>query len=125
MAPNSQQFVTEAQRARWQEIIDDLPRLQALPLLKRLRDRGPAMKNVPLFAVELMEQAAAEIERLDTAILKIVSQDGTVSICDGRVTVTHDATLTDDEREVIRILAAVFPSEKYAATLRNLLERLT
>jgi hypothetical protein len=31
--------------------------------------------------------------------------------------------LTDEEREAVRIVASVFPSETIAATLRSLLER--
>lgn len=33
-------------------------------------------------------------------------------------------TLTDAEREALRIVSSVFPSEKHAATLRGLLDRL-
>jgi hypothetical protein len=75
-------------------------------------------------------EAAAEIERLRTAIRRIAEQDATLSVCDGNVTVTMDATLTDEEREAIREAADAYElnngdadCERIAATLRGLLER--
>ena len=50
----------------------------------------------------LVVSAAAEIERLRFAIRRLAEQDATLSVCDGNVTVTMDATLTDEEREVLR-----------------------
>jgi len=77
---------------------------------------------------------ADEIERLREAIRRLADQDATLSVCDGNVTVTLDATLTDDERKAIEVAAAEFSSMAYehlssadfqiAATLRSLLKRL-
>lgn len=85
---------------------------------------------------ELFEAAAAEIERLREAIRRLADQDATLSVCDGSVTVTMDATLTDAEREAVRFCmqASLPETEKlggvaaelcrmHAATLRGLLER--
>ena len=79
---------------------------------------------------EQLEQAADEIARLREAIRLLAEQDATLSVCDGNVTVTMDATLTDAEREAIDA-AAHAAAQLYvgpdgvalAATLRGLLER--
>lgn len=71
--------------------------------------------------------ARAEIERLREAIRRLAEQDATLSVCDGNVTVTMDATLTDVEREAVewaRCMAKIHYLENAAATLRGLLERL-
>jgi hypothetical protein len=74
--------------------------------------------------------AAAEIELLRLAIRRLADQDATLAVCDGAVTVTMDATLTDAEREAIE--AAIdrfkdwvngFDDPDRADALRNLLER--
>lgn len=111
--PYRTQYVTPEKQARWQEIVDDLPRLQELPLLEQLRDRGNAMKNVPLFAVNMMSSAAEEIELLRDAIRRLADQDATLSLLckrDGSqvVTVTMDATLTDAEREFLQNLRGAY-----------------
>jgi hypothetical protein len=49
----------------------------------------------------------AENERLKKAIRRIAEQDATLSVCDGNVTVTMDATLTDEEREAIAYAAKI------------------
>lgn len=80
--------------------------------------------------------AADEIDRLREAIRRLAEQDATLSVCEGNVTVTMDATLTDAEREAVgdgvrccEYLAAHPPLEsradlaESAATLRGLLER--
>ena len=73
--------------------------------------------------------ARAEIERLREAIRRLADQDATLSVCGGNVTVTMDATLTDEEREAIadaagRYVEGITPkAQEYAATLRGLLER--
>jgi len=83
--------------------------------------------------VLLAQELLAENERLREAIRRLANQDATLSVCDGNVTVTLDATLTDEEREAIEW--AVETSGYYAraghrqakdaaATLRKLLERL-
>jgi hypothetical protein len=59
---------------------------------------------------QLMLKAAEEIEWLREAIRRLADQDATLSVCDGNVTVTMDATLTDAEREaVVEALATVLP----------------
>ena len=75
---------------------------------------------------------AAEVRRLREAIRRLAEQDATLSVCDGNVTVTMDATLTDAEREAIesaisREIDAEWyggPEPEKAAVLRDLLERL-
>jgi hypothetical protein len=64
------------------------------------------------------------IDRLQEAIRRLADQDATLSIEGGNVTVTMDATLTDEEREAIEWYAN-FPDGIHADTLRKLLERLT
>jgi hypothetical protein len=51
----------------------------------------------------LLREAAGEIGRLHLAIRRLAEQDATLSVCDGNVTVTMDATLTDAEREAIGV----------------------
>jgi hypothetical protein len=66
------------------------------------------------------------IERLREAIRRLADQDATLSACNGSVTVTMDATLTDAEREAIRFAAVVYSAggrDDDAATLRGLLDR--
>lgn len=81
----------------------------------------------------LLDEKDAEIAQLKEAIRRLAAQDATLSVCDGNVTVTMDATLTDEEREAVRtaVRMAGDPSPitapqvfKYAATLRSLLERV-
>ena len=67
-----------------------------------------------------------ENERLREAIRRLADQDATLSVCDGNVTVTMDATLTNEEREAIHHVlgdVADIPGP-VDDTLRNLLERL-
>jgi len=69
---------------------------------------------------------AAEIARLKDAIRRLADQDATLSVCNGDVTVTMDAALTDAEREAIRFCSVVLDMGSRpdcAATLRALLER--
>ena len=82
--------------------------------------------------------AQAEIARLREAIRRLADQDATLSVCEGNVTVTVDATLTDAEREAVERAAnwmvqlakdrGEIHSAGYfvddAATLRGLLERM-
>ena len=73
--------------------------------------------------------AHAENARLREAIVRLADQDATLSACDRVVTVTMDATLTltDAEREAVEFFARLDiganSNERYAATLRGLLER--
>jgi hypothetical protein len=71
-----------------------------------------------------MDEAADEIERLRKAIRRLADQDATLSVQGGNVTVTLDATLTDEEREAFAV-AIVGSLPGRAATLRSLLERLS
>lgn len=94
-------------------------------IVERLRHWSHGLTYDP--AVGLMHDAAAEIERLRRAICCLAEQDATVSVCEGRVTVTMDATLTVEEREAIEVAAAAYAAdfgEQFAAVLRHLLERL-
>jgi hypothetical protein len=74
------------------------------------------------------------VTRLRDATRSLADQDATLSVSGGNVTVTMDATLTDDEREAIEWFAEVrkpltrltqsHNREKYKDTLCELLERL-
>jgi hypothetical protein len=84
--------------------------------------------------IDCRDEIAAEIEQLREAIRSLADQDATLSVQDGSVTVTMDATLTDEEREAVAWAAEVrkpltrltqsHNREKYKDTLRGLLERL-
>ena len=76
---------------------------------------------------KLFDEAADEIGRLREAIRRLADQDATLSVQGGSVTVTLDATLTDEERGAIMASQGFWALEDspHAATLRNLLERLT
>lgn len=52
-------------------------------------------------ADQIIQDQQFEIARLKDAIRRLAEQDATLSVCDGDVTVTMDATLTDEERESI------------------------
>lgn len=80
----------------------------------------------------------AEVDRLRDAIRRLADQDATLSVQNGNVTVTMDATLTPEEREAVKRAANfsegaagyckdqanVKAAMDHAATLRGLLERL-
>lgn len=79
-------------------------------------------------ASDLMDEAAGEIERLREAIRRLADQDATLSVCDGAVTVTMDATLTDEERSAVAwcvemAVTSAADCEDEVAALRGLLER--
>lgn len=77
-------------------------------------------------ADHIMQDQRAEIDRLKEAIRRLADQDATLSVCNGNVIVTMDATLTEEERDAIKRASFVCDQtglEKSAATLRNLLER--
>jgi hypothetical protein len=69
-----------------------------------------------------------KIATLEEAVRRLAKQDATLSVCDGNVTVTLDATLTDEEREAIREACDEgrwYPQDyHHIHTLRCLLERL-
>jgi hypothetical protein len=56
---------------------------------------------VPLYR----QPQQSAIDQLKEAIRRLADQDATLSVCDGNVTVTMDATLTDAEREAISTAA--------------------
>jgi hypothetical protein len=64
---------------------------------------------------------------LREVIRRLVDQDATLSMCDGNVTVTTDATLTAEEREAIEWAVSAARNVDHPAEdpLRKLLERLT
>ena len=49
------------------------------------------------------ERLRAEIASLREAIRRLAEQDATLSVQGGNVTVTIDATLTDEEREAVEV----------------------
>ena len=57
-------------------------------------------------ADEEVQSLRAEVARLRLAIRRLAEQDATLSVCDGNVTVTMDATLTDAEREDLQMWLA-------------------
>ena len=61
---------------------------------------------------------------ISDAISRFAEQDATLSVCEGNVTVTMDATLTDSERDAVRFFATYGAPAHRANTLRKLLERL-
>ena len=79
-----------------------------------------------------VELLRIRVDVLETAIRQIADQNATLSVCDGNVTVTMDATLTDEERAAIekaigRELDAEWyggPEPDRVVVLRGLLERL-
>ena len=82
-------------------------------------------------ASQLFEEAIVEIVTLREAIRRLAEQDATLSVCDGNVTVTMDATLADAEREAIETAMNAYGSDNanpecaaIEATLWGLLERL-
>ena len=89
------------------------------------RIRSLRYVHVPA-ASGLMAEAAAEIERLRESIRRLADQDATLSVQGGSVTVTLDATLTDEERAAIMASQGFWALEDspHAATLRSLLERM-
>jgi hypothetical protein len=78
---------------------------------------------------------AEELKKHREAIRRLAEQDATLSVCDGRVIVTMDATFTNEEREVLKTVlrrvredyfAGRFAdSVKIAAVIDGLLERTT
>jgi hypothetical protein len=76
-------------------------------------------------SARLLEAANDEIDRLRSAIRRLAEQDATLSVCDGAVTVTMDAALTDAEREAVwfAIAYAQVAGHECEAALRGLLER--
>lgn len=96
---------------------------QRLAELSDARQRGETGQPV-------LSDAEREVARLREAIRRLADRDATLSVCDGSVTVTMDATFTDAERDDIACAASRLESEangprdlQVAATLRGLLDR--
>ena len=68
---------------------------------------------------------AAEVRRLRAAIAALADQDATLSVCEGKIIVTMDATLTVEERAAVAWAASCASDREHPAeaTLRGLLER--
>lgn len=84
-------------------------------------------------ADQIIQDQRAEVAKLKDAIRRLADQDGTLSVQGGSVTVTMDATLTDEERKAVEEARTVLMTEgaswgesreKHAETLRSLLQRL-
>lgn len=73
----------------------------------------------------LIARLAGECNRLREAIRRLADQDATLSVIGGNVTVTMDATITDEEREAIEWAAGLSDTRPSGCrtTLRSLLER--
>jgi hypothetical protein len=77
----------------------------------------------------IIADQAAEIARLKEAIRRLANQDATLSVCNGNVKVTMDATLTRYERHCIGRVRDIYADEddvacnEIAAVLDGLLER--
>ncbi len=74
-------------------------------------------------------EVIAENERLKDAIRRLAEEDATLSVCEGNVTVTMDATLTDAEREAIDFAWCSVGrddafNEQHAERIRETLEQL-
>ena len=69
---------------------------------------------------------AEELAKHREAIRRLAEQDATLSICNGNVTVTMDATLTDEEQKAVERAADLIDAKTCgdSATLRGMLERL-
>jgi len=98
----------------------------------RIRAEGERISREEGYKVLTAEIATlhAEIDRLRLAIRRLAEQDATLSVQGGNVTVTVDATLTDEERKAVDA-AATFADhdgslmKEQIATLRGLLERMS
>jgi hypothetical protein len=74
---------------------------------------------------------AEELEKHREAIRRLADQDATLSVCNGNVIVTMDATFTNEEREALAEAIGAYNDNdddeecaKIAATLHGLLKRL-
>ncbi len=72
-----------------------------------------------------------EIAHLRLAIARLADQDATLSVCNGNVTVTMDATLTEEERDTVWTVAEAYAGndddpecERLARVLQGIYQRL-
>jgi len=99
-------------------------------IVGRLRKWFKAVNAVS--AIDLMDEAANEIERLREAIRRLADQDATLAVQGGHVIVTLDATLTDRERVALNWAIATLDAgepdagqnAEAAAVLTEMVERL-
>lgn len=112
------------------DIVDRLKACETRSLVTMSEETGQLVRSSESW-VELwqcLQDAADEIKRLRDAIRRLTEQDATLSVCDGNVTVTMDATLTDEEREAISEACDEgrwYPKDyHHIHTLRGLLDRL-
>jgi DNA-binding protein YbaB len=85
------------------------------------------MSDALIQAMERVQSLESENNRLKDAIRRLAEQDATLSVHGGNVTVTMDGTLADEEREAVEVAAQAYADdhgERFAATLRSLLDRL-
>ena len=80
-------------------------------------------------AADAIQWLRSELVCLRIAIARLADQDATLSVRNGTVTVTMDATLTDDERYALQLAVMTVQSwwgleDKATVALRGLLERL-
>ena len=83
--------------------------------------------NLTMPEPEAVALLKSEVRRLRAALAAIADQDATLSVCDGTVIVTMDATLTVEERAAIESAIAAEHGRgawQWAETLCGLLERL-
>jgi hypothetical protein len=95
----------------------------------RIRAEGERISREEGYKVLTAEIATlhAEIDRLRLAIRRLAEQDATLSVQGGNVTVTVDATLTDEERKAVERAADLIDNKTCgdSSTLRGLLERMS
>jgi hypothetical protein len=72
----------------------------------------------------IVKQQRQEIAQLKEAIRRLADQDATLSVQSGNVTVTMDATITDEERRAIEWCIEQWAGINRSTTLRKLLERM-
>jgi hypothetical protein len=85
------------------DIVDRLKACETRSLVTMSEETGQLVGSSESW-VELwrcLQDAAAEIASLRLAIRRLAEQDATLSVREGSVTVTMDATLTDEEREAV------------------------
>jgi hypothetical protein len=99
--------------------------------LSALRESVDRVSREEGYKVLMAEVVAllAENDRLGEAIRRLADQDATLSVCNGNVTVTMDATLTRYERHCIERVRDIYADEddvacnEIAAVLDGLLDR--
>ena len=129
----------------FEEAADSIEQLRGDAEVARLRLDAAHAEIERLRQSDRLQPIKIEVEQLRLAIRRLADQDATLSVCDGSVTVTMDATpdthttptegsvqaqcpITVEEREAIEVAAAAYSEdhgERFATILRSLLERLS